>query len=166
MHHVAPLSVQLGIGSTLVDWFRHVCSVPFVHLLIHLSPPTDDRLRYCTISGNIPSKIYVPTTWSIWNNWTMNTLNLSTLQAFQHFSLACKNSFSKNLSQRICPISQQAHRQHAAGKVVRSKKKSCDIVDRRNSWTVVKTNSLEGTKESTSVAKRIIAHKYKFPLRY
>ena len=34
--------------------------VPIGRLLIDLSPRTDDRLRYCTNTGSIPSKIYVP----------------------------------------------------------------------------------------------------------
>ena len=60
VHQVATLSVQSGLGSVLVDWYRDATSVPFGHLLIDLSPRTDDRLRYCTNSGNIPSKFYVP----------------------------------------------------------------------------------------------------------
>ena len=60
VHQVATLSVQLGLGSALADWYRDATSVPFGHLLIALSPRTDDRLCYCTISGNIPSKFYVP----------------------------------------------------------------------------------------------------------
>ena len=60
VHQVATLSVQLGLGSALVDWYRDATSVSFGHLLIDLSPRTDDRLRYCTNSGNIPSKFYVP----------------------------------------------------------------------------------------------------------
>ena len=60
MHQVATLSVQLGLGSTLVYWYRDATSVPFGHLLIDLSPRTDGRLRYCTNSGIIPSKFYVP----------------------------------------------------------------------------------------------------------
>ena len=60
VHQVATLIVQLEFGSDLVDWYRDATSVPFGHLLIDLSPRTDDRLRYCTNSGNIPSKFYVP----------------------------------------------------------------------------------------------------------
>ena len=48
---VTPLGAQLGLGSELVDWYRHATSVPFGHLLIDLSSRTDDRLRYCTNSG-------------------------------------------------------------------------------------------------------------------
>ena len=54
---VTTLSRQLGFGSELIDWCRDATSAPFGHLLIDLSPRTDDRLRYCTKSGPIPSKI-------------------------------------------------------------------------------------------------------------
>ena len=57
---VTTLSTQLGLGSELVDWYRDATSVPFGHLLIDLSPRTDDRLRYCTDTGSIPSKFYIP----------------------------------------------------------------------------------------------------------
>ena len=57
---VTTLSTQLGLGSELVDWYRDATSVPFVHLLIDLSPWTDDRLRYCTNNGSVPSKFYIP----------------------------------------------------------------------------------------------------------
>ena len=50
---VTTLSTQLGLGSELVDWYRDAPSVPFGHLLIDLSPRTDDRLRYCTNSGSV-----------------------------------------------------------------------------------------------------------------
>ena len=60
VHQVATLSVQLTLASTLVDWHRDATFVPFGHLLIHLSPRTDDRLRNCTNSGSILSKFFVP----------------------------------------------------------------------------------------------------------
>ena len=95
VHQVATLSVQLGLGSALVDWYRDATSVPFGHFLIDLSPRTDARLRYCTNSGNIPSKFYVPD-------------NLKHLKYLDHehtkslyspgipaFSLACKIQFLK-----------------------------------------------------------------------
>ena len=56
---VATLNAQLELGSALVDWYRDATSLSFGLLLIDLSPRTDDRLRYCTNSGNIPSKFYV-----------------------------------------------------------------------------------------------------------
>ena len=35
---------QLGLGSDLIDWYRDATSVPYDHLLIGLTPRTDDRL--------------------------------------------------------------------------------------------------------------------------
>ena len=57
---VTTLSTQLGLGSELIDWYRDATSVPFGHLLIDLSPRADDRLRYCTNNGFVPSKCYIP----------------------------------------------------------------------------------------------------------
>ena len=56
---VRTLSAQLGLGSKLVDWYRDATSVPYGHLLIDLSPRTDDRLRYCTNTGSIPSTFHI-----------------------------------------------------------------------------------------------------------
>ena len=56
VHQVATLGVQLGLGSTLVDWYWDATSIPFGLLLIDLSPRTDDRLCYCT---KFPSTFFV-----------------------------------------------------------------------------------------------------------
>ena len=42
---VTTLSTQFGLGSELVNRYQDATSVPFGHLLIDLSPRTDDRLR-------------------------------------------------------------------------------------------------------------------------
>ena len=57
---VTTLSTKLGLGSELADWYRDATCVPFGHLLIDLSPRTDDRLRYCTNGGSVPSKLCFP----------------------------------------------------------------------------------------------------------
>ena len=55
---VTTLRTQLGFGSEIVDWYWDAKSVPFGHLLIALSPRTEDWLRYCTDIGSILSKFY------------------------------------------------------------------------------------------------------------
>ena len=57
---VTTFSTQLDLGSELVDRYRDATFVPFGHLLIGLSLRTDDRLRYFTNTGSIPSKFYIP----------------------------------------------------------------------------------------------------------
>ena len=162
-HQVATLSVQLGFGSALVDWCRDATSVPFGHLLIDWSPRTDNRLRYCTNSGKIPSKLYVPD----------NLKHLKYLDDEHTKSLyspniptlfpRMQNSVSKNLSKRLYPTSQRVHRQPATKKLVRSKKKSRPKIQRRIFLTVFKKNNFEATKKSFFVAENIIAHKNTSP---
>ena len=166
VHQVATLSVQLGLGPALVDWYRDATSVRFGHLLIDLSPRTDDRLRYRTNSGNIPSKFYVPDNLKHFkcsdDEHTKSLYSPNIPALFPRM----QNLVSKNWSKRIYPISQRVHRQPAARKLVRSKKKTCCKVQRRNARTVFKKNNWEAMKKSPSVAKNIIAHKNNFPLRH
>ena len=163
MHQVATLSVQLGLGSALGDWYRDATSVPFGHLLIDLVPRTDDRLRYCTNRGNIPSKIYVPDNLKhlkyLGDEHTKSLYSASVPALFPRM----QNSVSKNLSKRIYPISQRLHRQPAARKLLRNTKKTRPKVQRQNSRTAFKKNNLEVTKKSPFVAKKIIVHKNTFP---
>ena len=165
VHQVATLSVQLRHGSVFVDWYRDATSVPFGHLLIDLSPRTDNGFRYCTNSGNIPSKFYVP-----------NNLKLLKFLDDEHTKLlyspgipalfpGMQNSVFRNSSKRIYPSSQRVHRQPVARKLVRSKRKSGLKVQRRYSRTVFEKNTLEATKKSPFVAKSVFAHKNNFPLR-
>ena len=122
VHEIATLSVQMGLGSTLVDWYRDAKCVPFGHLLIDLSPRTDDRLLYCTNSGNISSKFYVPN-----NLKHLKPLVDEHIKSLYSPSITALFSFmqisvSKNLSKRTYPVFQWVHRQPAARKLVRSKR--------------------------------------------
>ena len=121
MHQVATLTVQLGLGSALVHWYRDATSVPFGHLLIDLSPRTDDRLRYCTNRGNVPSKIYLPD-----NLKHLKHLDDEHIKSLYSPSISTifprmQISVYQNLCKRFYPISQRVHRQPAAGKLVRKK---------------------------------------------
>ena len=57
---VSTLSAQTTLWSERACWCRNTTFVPYGHLLIDFSPRTDDRLRYCTDTGSILSKLYVP----------------------------------------------------------------------------------------------------------
>ena len=90
---VTTLSTQLGLPSELLDGYRDAPSVPFGHLLINLSPRTDDRLRYCTNTGSFSSKSYIPDRLKQSKILDENAQNLCTLQVFQSFSDKCINLF-------------------------------------------------------------------------
>ena len=51
---VSTPTTQMGLGPELKDWYRDATSVLYRHLVIDLSPRTDDRQRYCTNTGSIP----------------------------------------------------------------------------------------------------------------
>ena len=166
VRQVGTLSVQLGLGSTLADWYRDATSVPFGHLLIHLSPRTEDCMRYCTNSGNIPSKFYVPEYLKhlkhLDDEHTKSLYFPSVPTLFPNM----QNSVSKNLPKRFYPISQRMHRQPAARKLAGNKKKSRAKIQKRNSRTTFEKNNLEAKKKSTFFAKGIAAHKNLFFIRH
>ena len=159
---VTTLSTQLGLGSELVDWYRDATSVPFGHLLIDLSPPTDDRLRYCTNSGSVPSKRYIPE----------RLMHLRTLDD-EHTKFLyipsvpiafpqVQKPFSSVLSKRVYPVSMRMRNKSTQRKLASHKKTSGGEVSRRSLVTVAKKNNLEAKKKRSVVRKRIatIGHHY------
>ena len=101
---VTTLGAQLGLGSELVYWYRDATSVPLGHLLIDISPRTDDRLYYCTNTVSVPSNFYIPDQLKQSKFRTMNTKNLSTLQVFQSFSHKCKSLFLQSCPKEFIPF--------------------------------------------------------------
>ena len=100
-------STQLGLVTELFDWYRDAKSVPFGHLLIGLSPWTDESLRYCTNSGSVPSKFYIPDRLkhlkTLYNRHTKSLYSPSVPIA----SPQMQKSLSSVLPQRVCPFSMQ-----------------------------------------------------------
>ena len=54
------LSQQLGLGCHLKEWYQDATSVPYGYLLNDLTTKTVDSLRYCSNSGSVPTKFYLP----------------------------------------------------------------------------------------------------------
>ena len=155
---VTTLSTQLGLGSEIVDWYRDATSVPFGHLLIDLSPRTDDRLRCCTNTGSVPSKIYIP-----------ERLKQSKLLDDEHTESLYSPSvpiifpqmqkfFSSVLLKRVYPVFLQMHNKSAQRKPAKHKKTSRGKISKRGSTIVSKTYNLEPKKRRSGVRKRVTAH--------
>ena len=90
---VSTLNAELGLLSKLVEWFQDATSLPYGHLLINLSPRTDDRLRYCTKTGSIPSKLLILDRLKQSQFLDDEQKKFSTLQVFQSFSHKWKSIF-------------------------------------------------------------------------
>ena len=135
---VTTLSTQLGLGSELVDWYREATSVPFGHLLIDLSPRTDDRLRYCTNSGSVPSKFYIPERLkhlrTLDDEHTKSLYSPSVPIAFPQM----QKSLSSVLPKRVYPVSMRMHSKSTQGKLANHKKTSRGKISRRSLVTIAK----------------------------
>ena len=152
------ISTQLGLVSELVDWYRDATSVPFGHLLIDLSPRTDDRLRYCTNTGSIPSKIHIP-----------ERLKQSKILGDEHAKSfyspsvpiifpQMQKSFPSVLPRRVYPVSLRMHNKSAQRNSAKQKKTSRGKISKPDSTTASKTYNLEAKKRHFGVRKRVRAH--------
>ena len=151
-------STQLDFGSELVDWYRNATSVPFGHLLIDLSPRTDDRLRYCTNSGSVPSKFYIPERLkplrTLDDEHTKSLYSLSVPIAFQQM----QKSLSSVLPKRVYMVFMRMHSKSTQRKVANHKKTSRGKVSRRTVVIIAKKSNLEAKKKRFLVRKRIATH--------
>ena len=163
---VTTLSTQLGLGSELVDWYRDATSVPFGHLLIDLSPRTDDRLRYWTNSGSVPSKFFIPERLKLLrtldDEHTKSLYSPSVPIAFPQ----AQKSLSSVLPKRVYPVSMRMHSKSAQRKLASHKKTSRGKISRRSLFIVAKKNNLEAKKKAFVVRKRIATNSSHYTSRH
>ena len=106
---VTTLSTQLGLGLELVHWYSDATSVPFGHLLIDLSPCTDDRLRFCTNTQSIPSKFYTPDRLKQSNNLDDEHTKCLYSPSVPIFFPQMQKSFPSVLPKIVYPVSLRMH---------------------------------------------------------
>ena len=150
------LSIQLGLGSSLVDWYRDATSVPFGHLLIGLSPRTDDRLRYCRKSGKTPSKFHVPE--NLKHLTTLDNEHTKSLYSPRvpiiFPQLQIKTIFPI-VSERVYSVSKRVHSKHIPRKLAKRKKTSSYQVLTRVAFTLFEADYMEAETRSLDVRDRI-----------
>ena len=152
---VTTLCAQLGFGSELVDWYKDATSVPFGHLLIDLSPRTDDRLRYCTNSGSVLSKFYIPERLkhlrTLDDEHTKSLYSPSVPIAFPQK----QKPLSSVLPKKVYPVSMRMHSKSTQKKLASHEKTSRGKVSSGSVVTVAKKNNLEAKKKRSVVRKGI-----------
>ena len=148
-------STQLFLGSELVDWYRDATSVPFGHLLIDLSPRTDDRLRYCTNTESIPSKFHLPDQLKqskrLDNEHTKSLYSPSVPILLPQM----QNSFPSDLPKRVHPVSLRMQNKSAQRKPAKHKKTLRGKISKRSSTIVSKTDNLEAKRRHSGVQKSL-----------
>ena len=134
---VTTLNTQLGLGSELVDWYRDATSVPFCQLLIDLSLRTDNRLRYCTNSGSVPSKFFIPDRLkhlrTLGDEHTKALYSPSVPIAFPQ----TQRSLSSVLPKRVYPVSMRMHSKSAERKLANHKKKHHVVKFQHKIWLLL-----------------------------
>ena len=135
---VSTISAQLGLGSDLVEWYRHATFVPYGYLLIELSPRTDDRLRYCTNTGSFPQNFISQTGWNtqkfLGDEHTKSLYSPSVSLIFPQR----QKSFPSVLPKRVYPVSLRLHNKSAQRKTAKHKETSPGKISKR-SLSVVST---------------------------
>ena len=126
------LSQQLGLKSQLKEWYQDATSTPYGYLLIDLTPKTVDSLRYCTKSGSVPSKFYLPAGTETKFLDDEHTIRLYTPSILNFFSKTSK-TIHPPLSKKFYSIPQRmsskltTRRAKGSSKGRRSKKPKRDI---------------------------------------
>ena len=134
------LSQQLGLASQLKEWCQDALSVLYGHLLNDLTPKTVDSLRYCSNSGSVPRKFYLPAgieTKFLDNEYTILLYSPNISKIFPNATKTIHSQLSKkfhSVSQRIFnkPIKRRASRS-----LERGRRK----ISKRNFRTNTKKNS-------------------------
>ena len=156
--HVRTLSAQSGLGSEQVDWYRDATSVPYVPLLIDLSPRRDDRLRYCTQTGSTPSKFYIADRLKrskiLDHELTKPPHSPNVPISFPQM----QKSFPSVLPKKVYPVSLRMLIKSAQEKTAEHKKTSRGKISKRGLTIVSKTHNLETKKRHSGIRKRLTAH--------
>ena len=155
---VTTLSTQLVLGSELVVCYQDAMSVPFGHFLIDLSSRADDRLRYCTNSGSIPSKFFIPDRLKqskiLDDEHTKSLYSPSVPIIFPKM----QKSFPSVLPKRVYQLSLRRHFKSAQRKPAKHKKTSRGKISKRGSTFVPENHNLEAKKRPSGVQKMLTAH--------
>ena len=131
-----------------------------------LSPRTDDRLLYCTNSGSVPSKFYIPERLK-----HLRTLDVEHTKFLYSPSVPIafpkmQKSLSSVLPKRVYPFSLRMHSKSTQGKLASQKKTSHGKVSRRSFVTIAERNNLEAKKKRSVVRKRIATNSSHYTTRH
>ena len=137
------------------DSYQDATSTPDGHLLIELTPKTVDSLRYCTNSGSVPSKFYLPAgtvTKFLDDEHTVGLYTLNISNILPKTSKTIHSALSKKFHSISQPISSKLARRRAKG----SPKSRRSKISKRNIRTHTNEEEIPCIKENYfKLAKRL-----------
>ena len=152
------LSQLLGLGSQLKEWYNKATSVPYGHLLVDLTPKTVDVLRYCTDSGTIPSKFFLPNPQTTFLD-DEHTASIYTERVPKLFPKVQKR-LCKTLSKRLYPVSKRVYSKFAPRRTLGSAKTRRSKVPKRSTTPRKQAYKSTKTKKNSKFGKRSRSYKY------
>ena len=133
------LSQQLGLGSQLKEWYLDARSPPYGLLLIDLTPKTVDSLKYCTNSGSVPSKFYLPAGTETNFSDDEHTIRLYTPN-FSNIFAETSKTIHPRLSKKIHSIPHRLSSKLATRRAKGSSKSRRSKISKKNIRTHTKKN--------------------------
>ena len=163
---VGRLNDQLGLGLSLVGWYKDASSVPVGLLLIELSPQTDDRLRYSTNSGWKPSNFYIPEQLK-----HLRILDDDHIRSLYFPSIATlfpqvQNTISPKLPERTHSAPKRMFSEPAPRKFARFEKRAKVKISKTNLLAFSDENNSERKTKNSVNKKRAVTGKNNIPIRH
>ena len=125
----------------LTDSFKnHLDTVPYGHLLFDLTPKTVDSLTYCTNSGSVPTRFYLPAGIETKFLDDEHTIRLYSPNISKIFPKASKTIHSQ-LPKRFPSISERVFSKPIKRGASRSSERRRSKISKRNFRTNTKKNS-------------------------
>ena len=134
------LGQQLGLGSQLKKWYQDATSVAYGHLLIDLTPKTVDSLRYCSKSGSVSAKFYLPAgieTKFLDEEYTIRLYSTNIAKSFPKAS----KTIQSQLSKRFHSVSERVFKKPIKRRASRPSERRRSKISKRNFRTNTKKNS-------------------------
>ena len=151
---VSTIRAQLGLESELVDWYRDATSVPYGLLLIDLSPRAVDRLGFCTSTGSIPSKFYIPD--QLEKRKLLDDYHIKSLYSPSVPIIFPKlqKSFRSVSPKRVCQVHLRLYSESSQKKPAKHKKTSRDKISKPCLIALSKNIHLESKKRRSGIRKK------------
>ena len=140
---------------------RNIC-----HLLIDLSPQTDDRLRYCTNTGSIPSKFCIP-------DWLKQSKYLNDKHTKSIYSPIVaiifpqiQKSFPSVWPIRVYRVPTRKYSESSRRTPAKYKKTARDKISKQSSIVFSENNHLGAKKRHSGIRTRFRTHKSHYSSRH
>ena len=137
---IKTLGQQLGLGSHQKEWYQDATSVPYVHSLIDLTTKTVDSIRYCSDSGSVPTKFYLPAEIETKFLDDEYPIRLYSPNISKIFTKSSKTIHSQSLK-RFHSISERVFSKPIKRRASRSSERRLSKISRRSFRTNTKKNS-------------------------